>query len=515
MNDVGGQFAAVEHERGLIAAAQREAAALSRSGTHASPPLDTVGGYTLIREIGRGGMGIVYEAEQAHPRRAVALKMIKGEARGEVQIQAHLRHPGIAAIYEAGRTDGGHHFFTMELVRGVPLAEYARLRQLSLRDQLRIFCRLCEAVHYAHQRGVIHADLKTSNILVDVDGNPKVLDFGLARVRDTDGTLSDKSLRGSQGGGTLPYMSPEQVRTRPDEALDVRCDVYALGMILYELMTGQLPYDISAALPRAEVERIICEQPPAPPGKTNVAVRGDLETIILKALAKEPAQRYDGAAALADDITRYLANWPIRARPPSVPYVLCKWLSRHPLRVALLLITGAVLSAFAVLFQAQAVQMAAVQQEIEEYRQAGSPAQRNILVANLRPIMDGLQSLGERLLSEHDYIAADAVLAICAGIRVQYLGPSHPLTAYVESLHGECLAKLGRFEEAEELLDKGYAGIRDSHTLGDADTQAAAQRLIDLYQEWGKPAEAARWRAELESLRSMSGERPATTSPSE
>lgn len=510
MSEVGGPDAMVEYERELIAAARREAAELARAGSHTSAPLDTVAGYTLLREIGRGGMGIVYEAEQEHPRRAVALKVIKGEARGEVQIQAHLRHPGIAAIYEAGRTKSGHNFFTMELVRGVPLAEYARLRQLPFRDQLQLFCRLCEAVHYAHQRGVIHSDLKPSNILVDVDGNPKILDFGLARIRDTDGTIRVASFEGSRGGGTLPYMSPEQVRVRPDEALDVRCDVYALGVILYELTTGCLPYDVSMDMPREEAVRIICEQSPCPPGAVNRAVRGDLELIVLKALAKEPSRRYDGAAALAEDIARYLAHLPIRARPASVAYVLRKWVSRRRSAVVLLAITGALLVAFAVLLQAQSDQIARAHEEIEELRQPSGRAQRNMQGATLLRVADRLQGLGEALIEQGQFATAEMVLGECQSIRRSTLEELNPLTAYTESIRGECLTKLGRFEEAEPLLLMSYPIILDSRAEGDEQTQCALKRIVDLYEAWGKPAEEAEWRGKLSASVSRATRTPAT-----
>ena len=221
----------------------------------------TIGRYRIVRLIGEGGMGAVYEAEQDQPRRTVALKVIKpGLASPELlrrfaqeaQVLGRLQHPGIAQIYEAGTADtgfGSQPYFAMEFIRGAALRDYADSRHLGLRERLELMVRICEAVQHAHQRGVIHRDLKPGNIIVDEAGQPKVLDFGVARVTDSD-TQATLQTDVGQLVGTLNYMSPEQVLADPLD-IDTRSDVYALGVILYELLSGRLPYQISKRLHEA------------------------------------------------------------------------------------------------------------------------------------------------------------------------------------------------------------------------------------------------------------------------
>ena len=287
-------------------------------------------------------MGIVYEAQQQSPQRLVALKVVRGvfAADGyrvrlfqrEAQTLARLKHPHIAAIYEAGATDDGQHYFAMEDVHGIPLIEYARKNELTRPQRLDLFCKVCDAISYAHQRGVIHRDLKPSNILVEEDGNPKILDFGLARITDPDlprSTMTDVG----RIMGTLPYLSPEDARGGV-EGMDVRSDVYSLGVILYELLTDQLPYRVLRAnLP--EAVRIICEEPPQRASSIDRSLRGDMETILLKALEKETSRRYQTVSLLADDVGRFQTDQPILARRPSTIYRLRKFVIRHRLYVVL------------------------------------------------------------------------------------------------------------------------------------------------------------------------------------
>src|SRR5689334_6476372 len=254
-----------------------------------------IGRYKITRLIGEGGMGAVYEAEQEQPRRTVALKVIKpGLAspqllrRFEQESQAlgRLQHPGIAQIYEAGTADTGfgpQPFFAMEFIAGASLLEHAAQRRLNARQKLEILVKVAEAVHHAHQRGLIHRDLKPGNILVDETGQPKILDFGVARVTDSDAQVTRETDVGRLVG-TLAYMSPEQVLADPLE-LDTRSDVYALGVILYELLAGRLPYQISRNLP--EAAHTIREQDPARLSSVSRGYRGDIETIVGKALEKD------------------------------------------------------------------------------------------------------------------------------------------------------------------------------------------------------------------------------------
>ncbi len=312
--------------------------ALRVHSTHRIPA--TIGHYRIIRLLGEGGMGAVYEAEQESPRRTVALKVIKpGLASAgllrrfaqETQALGRLQHPGIAQIYEAGTADTGfgvQPYFAMEFIRGKTLLEYVHHHGLTTRQRLDLMAKVCEAVHHAHQRGLIHRDLKPGNIVVDETGQPKVLDFGVVRVTDSDSdeqTTCQTSV--GQLVGTLAYMSPEQVRADPLE-LDIRSDVYSLGVILYELLAGHLPYNISGAKLHEAVQTIR-DTDPAPISSTHRIYRGDIETIVAKALEKDKERRYASAANLAGDIRRHLTNQPITARHPSVGYRLLKFYRRR------------------------------------------------------------------------------------------------------------------------------------------------------------------------------------------
>jgi eukaryotic-like serine/threonine-protein kinase len=307
---------------------------------------DRIGNYRLFdlaNPLGSGGMGIVYRAEQLTPDgqvlRAVALKIIRpGVAtpamlrrfEHEAATLAKLQHPGIATIYEAGTFDvgaGAQPFFAMELVEGVPLTTYAKQQNLGTRERLKMISRICEAVQHAHQKGVIHRDLKPANILISPQGGPKVLDFGVARATDSD--LQTTTLRTDIGQliGTIPYMSPEQASGESDD-LDTRSDVYALGVMAYELLAGRLPYNVPGRLIH-EAVRIIREEEPTRLSSINRALRGDVEIIVGKALEKEPQRRYQSASDLASDIERYLNDEPIVARPPSAAYQLRKFARRN------------------------------------------------------------------------------------------------------------------------------------------------------------------------------------------
>ncbi len=495
------------HERRLIAAALRDSAEVEASQDAALPSGDSIGNYSVVRELGRGGMGVVYEARQENPRRAVALKMIRGGALAdshrvrlferEVQTLARLRHPAIAAIYEAGRTTMGRHFFVMELVRGVPLSDYARLNLLSLRDKLQLFCRVCDAVHYAHQRGVIHRDLKPGNILVDVEGNPKILDFGLARIGEADGPVGTATMEVGKILGTLPYMSPEQARVTPEDsalAIDVRTDVYSLGVMLYELLTRQLPYDVRKAMPH-EALRIICEELPVPPRMISRALGGDLQTIILKALEKDAGRRYGSVSELADDIRRYLTNQPIRARPPSAAYLCSKWVMRHRATAGFVLLVVAVTVAFAALFWQQAVEFGEAQRRIEEAAEPSAETVQLALSARLRQQADMLeQEVALPLMDKGMYEEALLVLGKCQESRQSVGRLRDWRSERTAGLQGLCLARLGDFETAEPLIVESYQRLRELQGVNNSETIEALERVTELYRLWGRPEEARQWR---------------------
>lgn len=305
------------------------------NGRHGGLP-PRIGRYRIVRRLGEGGMGIVYEAEQDKPRRPVALKVIRPglvlpddleRFDRESQILGRLHHEGIAEIYEASVDDDGRPFFAMELVRGTRLDEYARSHLPDWRERLRLFARVCDAVQHAHDSGIVHRDLKPGNILVDAAGRPKVLDFGVARAQGADWQSAGGRTLTGQLIGTPQYMSPEQIAEDP-RAVDGRTDVYSLGLILFELLADQRPYQVEG-VPLPEVVRVIREHEPAQLGSINKNYRGDAETIVAKAIDKERTRRYASAGELAADIRRLLAGEPILARRISSLARLGRWARRN------------------------------------------------------------------------------------------------------------------------------------------------------------------------------------------
>jgi non-specific serine/threonine protein kinase/serine/threonine-protein kinase len=264
----------------------------------------------------------------------------------EAAVLARLRHPGIAQIYEAGTAAhalGARPFFAMELIEGEPLVEFARRRKLGTRARLELFAKVCEGVQHAHQKGVIHRDLKPGNILVDPSGQPKILDFGIARSTDADVLATTLATGIGQLIGTLSYMSPEQA-AGDSRDLDTRSDVYALGVVLFELLTGRLPHDLAGkSIP--EALRVISAHDPTRLSSLDKLFRGDLDTIVSKTLEKDRTRRYGSASALGADVRRYLADEPISARPDSTVYQLGKFAKRNKALVAGVCATMAVLAA--------------------------------------------------------------------------------------------------------------------------------------------------------------------------
>ncbi|RNC81644.1 MAG: serine/threonine protein kinase [Phycisphaera sp.] len=303
------------------------------------PSPTQIGPYEVIDKIGEGGMGVVYKATQSLPRRTVALKVIKPQMvtrhslerfHFETQVLGRLQHPGIAQIYDAGttRTDFGEQpYFAMEYIRGTPLSEYVKLRHCTLQERLALVQKIADAVHHAHTRGVVHRDIKPANILVTEDGQPKILDFGVARSIGADIDDSANMTRVGQLVGTVPYMSPEQVGGESDE-IDARSDIYSLGVVLYELLAGHLPYNLEKQLVH-EAVRVIREVEPEHLSSVSRVYKGDIETIVSKALSKERTRRYQSASEFSADIHRYLTNQPVLARPASAWYQVSKLAKRH------------------------------------------------------------------------------------------------------------------------------------------------------------------------------------------
>ncbi len=465
---------------------------------------ETIGGYRIVGVLGEGGMGVVYEAEQRHPHRRVALKVMRRGHRvdevharlfqREAEILGRLKHPNIAAIYESGHTVDGHDFFAMELVRGETLdawlaARPARLSTEELELRLGLFRAIADGVHYAHQRGVIHRDLKPTNIIVrrpeetvshgsTAVGVPvvKILDFGLARITDHDAGGSLLTEVG-QLKGTVPYMSPEQAAGRPDE-IDVRTDVYALGVILYEMLAGRRPYDTGRAA-LVEALRVVCEEPPRPLRESAPGARridADVETIVAKALEKVPSRRYPSVAAMAEDVERFLTSQPILARPPSALYQLRKFARRHRVIVGSAAAAMLVLVAFAATMTVQA----------ERIRQEADRANREAAAA--REVSDFLISLFDRsdpgVAMGEDPTASELLQA--GAERIDALA-DQPATqaAFMETI-GRVYTVLGRIDRAEPLLERSLA-IRETHSGRDALALATGlQRVAELRDVAGR-----------------------------
>lgn len=417
---------------------RRHVERLLRQHDHASLPLDmspleapfhaamdsghagvtglSIGPFRVIRLIGRGGMGEVYEVEQQHPQRRVALKLLRAGLRSpeslrrfelEARVLGRLQHPGIACIHEAGMrhiAGADQPYFVMELVRGRSLDEHAAASPTDARGILDLFVKVCDAVEHAHRMGVVHRDLKPSNILVDESGNPKVVDFGVARLVDPSETARSMHTAEGQLVGTLAYMSPEQVSGTAHEVTS-RSDVYSLGVVLFELLTGRLPHDVRGrSLPDAA--RMIHEEDPSGLGTVNPVFRGDLDTIVVKALDKDTTRRYGSAGELGADIRRFLNDEPVLARPRTATYQLRKFARRHREFVIGLIMTFAALIAgliavswFAVgeFRQRQLAEKIAAQARWESYRNCIAAADRSLRLADVPRAIRTLDSAPEQL----------------------------------------------------------------------------------------------------------------------
>ncbi len=458
--------------------------AVASLSTPSPPALPvSIGPYLVHRRLGEGGMGIVYEAQQQATHRRVAIKVVRGGAgvddyrlrlfQREAQTLGRLRHPSIAAVYEAGRTAEGEHFFAMELVNGIPLTQFARDHQTSRHERLRLFQQICQAIHYAHQRGVIHRDLKPSNILVDGEGKAKVLDFGLARITDPDGTLTTATYEVGRIMGTLPYMSPEEVRGDV-AAIDVRSDLYSLGVILFELLTNELPYTVRrSALP--EAIRIICESEPRRGSSVDRTLRGDLDVILARSLEKDPNRRYQSAAALADDIERFLTDQPILARRGNTLYRLRKLLVRN--RMASIAVSG-LLVVFAITLS--------VFIQITEHQR--SSVLDNIDLLDLR-VATAENRLAENLFAQGKFLEAEPWYRRALDI-FRYLQRderSAPAMERVAAILMDRPDPTGKdLDEAESFLLDADEIYQKDGTAGIEPRRRVLTRLLELYNRPGR-----------------------------
>lgn len=497
-------------------------------------PLDnkefSIGPYRILNLLGEGGMGRVYLAQQIHPQRQVALKVVRGlssavveRMRREIEVLAQLEHPGIARLYAAGESrvdDVDVPWLALEYVRGVDLVRHAQENNLDLVARLRLLIEVARAVHFAHGRGVIHRDLKPGNILVDEDGHPKVLDFGIARLRDD---AANNLTQDGQVLGTLPYMSAEQL-AGDGARIDARSDVYSLGVLAYELIGGQLPHPRLNTSTIFEALDILRRDTPPRLATISSAARGDLDTVIMKALASEREQRYASAAEWADDLQRIIDHRPIMARPLTRMYRAGRFVRRHRMLTAamasiVLILTVASVVSLRYAFAEQkaraeadqrAQESAAVNAFLERMLASADPelsagrkltvdevvdqAERDMQRLDGEPAVQRAVattlSRTRRALGEYDAAMALNSRAIELGKSIGSTVPQHAgLLHQRATLHIE----LGDYEKAIETLDQARKAWPDAPLSQRLAVDLTAARIDD---EAGRPEAAeAKYRA--------------------
>ncbi len=511
----------------------------------ASPPTFTeapgsrIGRYKLLQSIGEGGFGTVFMADQIEPvHRRVALKIIKAGmdtrqviARFEAERQALalMDHPNIARVLDAGTTDHGRPFFVMELVRGEPVTHYCDQERLPVRQRLELFRGICNAVEHAHQKGIIHRDLKPSNVLVTVaDGKPlpKVIDFGIAKA--TVAPLTDKTLftEMHQLIGTPEYMSPEQAEVAGID-IDTRSDIYSLGVLLYELLTGSTPLERNRlrSTPLAEVQRLIREEePPRPsfriatiastpnvvtpmavndssaldiahrrqcePAMLTRVLRGDLDWIVMKCLEKDRSRRYATAGALAEDLNRYLTDKPVTATPPSRTYQLRKFARRNKAAIVVTIALGMTLLLGLIgstvgFIRATRAERLAIRKSEESFVEAAKAAAVSDFIREMLSSVDPGKSLGK------DVTIKQALDEAAAKVDAGALKNQPAVEADLRATIGTTYAALGLFPESERHLKSALA-LRRSIPVDESTAELAMDlsNLADVAGAQGRHAEA-------------------------
>ncbi|MEO0560361.1 MAG: serine/threonine-protein kinase, partial [Bacteroidota bacterium] len=483
-------------------------------GWHLGPEADRdpvvgsrIGPWAVGERIGKGGMGAVYRAERADGayERTVALKLLRPgpdaiglaeRLRAERQILAGLEHPNIARLYDGGLTPDGLPYLALEYVDGLPLTTYATTHQLDVRARIELTLQVCDAVSHAHRHLVVHRDLKPSNVLVTPEGSARLLDFGIATLLDTDDLKTRTGVRAL----TPAYAAPEQVL---GASVTTATDVYALGVLLYELLAGKRPYDLSEAT-ASEVERMVCEQIPPRPSAVAAPDRartltGDLDTIVLKALAKEPERRYDGAAELATDLRRHLEGLPVAARPATVGYRLRSYVRRHRVGVAAasLVVLALVGGLGASLWQAQEARTERQKAErvndfLQEMLASANPfggrtlSMDEVMAAATRRAGDELADEPELQAAVHHTLgttyhslgqipAADSLLELALSTRRTLHGDRHPETAATLHALGVLARDQTDYVRSDSLLQLALA-VRRQHP-GDSDLELGATLL--------------------------------------